>query len=104
MELNMERTIVARFETRRDAELAVEHLVQEHGVARTDIFIRAEGEANSAGVRAAGADVESGHAPQKRGTPELGGAIEVSVDYHGSKPDVVRRALEEAGSRSIKAR
>ena len=40
-ELSMEGTIVAYFETRRDAELAVEHLVQEHGVARTDIFIRA---------------------------------------------------------------
>ena len=100
----MESTIVARFETRRDAELAVEHLVQEHGVARTDIFIRARGDANSAGVRAAGAVVESGHGPQERGTPVLGGEIEVSVDYHGSEPDVVREALVAAGSRSIKAR
>ncbi len=31
----MERTIIARFENRRDAEIAVEHLVQEHGVERT---------------------------------------------------------------------
>ncbi|MGQ3301911.1 hypothetical protein [Reyranella sp.] len=99
----MERTIVAHFETRRDAEIAVEHLVQEHGVARTDIFIRAKGEANSAGVRAAGADVESGHGSPKRGTPELAGEIEVSVDYHGSEPEVVREALKAAGSRSIKA-
>lgn len=100
----MERTVIARFETRRDAEIAVEHLVQEHGVARTDIFIRARGESNSAGVRPAGADVESGHGPQKRGTPELGGEIEVSVDCHGPKSEVVRQALESAGSRSIKAR
>ncbi len=99
----MEGTIVARFETRRDAEIAVEHLVQAHGVARTDIFIRAKGESNSAGVKAAGADVESGHGPQERGTPELGGEIEVSVDYHGSEPDGVRKALEAAGSRPIKA-
>ncbi len=99
----MERTIVAYFETRRDADLAVEHLVQAHGVARTDIFIRAKGQSNSAGVRAAGADVESGHGAQKRGTPELGGEIEVSVDYHGSEPEVVREALKAAGSRSIKA-
>ena len=99
----MERTILARFETRRDAEIAVEHLVQAHGVARTDIFIRARGESNSAGVRAAGADVESGHGQHKRGTPELGGEIEVSVDYHGNEPEVVRAALKEAGSRSIKA-
>lgn len=53
---SMERTIVATFETRRDAETAVEHLVQEHGVKRTDIFVQAKGEANSAGVRPAGAD------------------------------------------------
>jgi hypothetical protein len=99
----MERTIVAHFETRRDAELAVEHLVQEHGVERADIFIRARGESNSAGVRPAGADVESGHGPQKRGTPELGGDIEVSVDCRESKPEVVREALKAAGSRSIKA-
>ena len=99
----MERTILARFETRRDAEIAVEHLVQAHGIARTDIFIRARGESNSAGVRAAGADVESGHGQHKRGTPELGGEIEVSVDYHGNEPEVVRTALKEAGSRSIKA-
>ena len=99
----MERTIVAHFETRRDAEIAVEHLVQAHGVARTDIFIRAKGESNSAGTRAAGADVESGHGPQKRGTPELGGEIEVSVDCHGSEPEVVREAFKSAGSRSIKA-
>ena len=71
----MERTVIARFETRRDAEIAVEHLVQEHGVPRTDIFFRARGGASSAGVRPAGADVEGGHGPQKRGTPELGGEI-----------------------------
>lgn len=99
----MERTIVANFETRRDAEIAVEHLVQEHRVARADIFIRAKGDSNSAGVRASGADVQSGHDSQKRGTPELGGEIEVSVDYHGREPDVVREALKAAGSRSIKA-
>ena len=94
---------MADFETRRDAEIAVEHLVQAHGVARTDIFIRAKGKSNSAGMRAAGADVESGHGPQKRGTPELGGQIGVSVDSHGREPEVVREALKAAGSRSIKA-
>lgn len=99
----MERTVVAHFETRRDAEIAVEHLVQAHGVARTDVFIRAKGESNSAGVRAAGADVERGHGPQKRDTSVLGSEIKASVDYHGSEPEVVREALLAAGSRSINA-
>lgn len=31
----METTIIGTFETRREAELAVEHVVQEHGVQRT---------------------------------------------------------------------
>lgn len=99
----MERPIVAHFETRREAELAVEHLVQEHGVARTDIFVRAKGESNSAGVRPAGADVESGHEYEKRGKPELGGEIEVSIDYRGNAPEVIHKALKAAGSRSIGA-
>lgn len=43
----MERTIVANFDTRRDAETAVEHLVQEHGIDRADIFVRAPGAANA---------------------------------------------------------
>ena len=100
----MESTITAQFETRRDAELAVEHLVQEHGIARTDIFIRARGETNSAGTKAAGADVESGHATaSERGTPKLAGMIEVSVDYHGDKSEIVRKASQAAGSKSLKA-
>lgn len=100
----MERTIIANFETRREAETAVEHLVQEHGVKRTDIFIRASGEANTAGTRAAGADVESGHpGVQKRGTPELAGAIEVAVDCHGEDTTVVESTLRGAGARQLRS-
>jgi hypothetical protein len=98
----MERTVIADFDTRRDAEVAVEHLVQEHGVKRTDIFIRAPGEANTAGTRAAGADVESGHpGVGRRGAPELSGAIEVSVDCHGHETAVVEGALRSAGAGRI---
>ncbi len=102
----MERTIVAQFETRREAEIAVEHLVKEHSIPRADVFIRARGEAPSAGIKAAGADVESGHAGvEKHGSPELGGPIEVSVDCHdGDQSDVVRSALHDAGAHSLKAR
>lgn len=100
----MERTIAAQFETRRDAEIAVEHLVQVHFIPRADIFIRALGVANSSGVKASGADVESGHDDTgERGKPELGGMIEVSVDCHGKDTEAVRKALHEAGSKSLKA-
>ncbi|MGD9882713.1 MAG: hypothetical protein AB7F22_16475 [Reyranella sp.] len=98
----MERTIVATFETRRDAETAVEHLVQEHGVKRTDIFVRAMGNANSAGIRPAGADVESGHPnSDERGQPKLAGPIELSVDCHGDLSATVEAALKEAGGRRL---
>ena len=77
----MSRTIEGAFETRRDAEMAVERLVQEFGVERTDIFIAAEGEENSAGDARAGSDIES-RAPSSpaRDDAALGGKITVSVD------------------------
>jgi hypothetical protein len=84
---------------RRDAETAVEHLVQEHGIERTDVFIRAPGKANTAGVRPAGADVESGHpGVEKHGKPELSGPIEVSVDCEAKLSTIVRSALEKDGA------
>lgn len=100
----MERTIVAQFETRREAETAVEHLVQQHGIPRTDVFIRAPGKANSAGIKAAGADIESGHpGVETHGKPELAGPIEVSVDCPGERSGRVRSILQEAGATSLQA-
>jgi len=101
----MEQTLLAYFNTRRDAELAVEHLVQEHGIARADIFLRAQGDANTAGVQAAGADVESGHpGVDKHESPKLEGQIELSVDYHGSQQQKVVKTLEGVGGTRIRAK
>jgi hypothetical protein len=103
-EAAVERTIVANFDTRRDAETAVEHLVQEHGIERADIFIRAPGTANTAGTRAAGADVESGHpGVETHGKPELSGPIEVSVECDAGQTKMVRSALEKAGATQLRA-
>ncbi len=100
----MERTIVANFDTRRDAETAVEHLVQEHGIERADIFVRAPGTTNTAGTRPAGADVESGHpGVARRGEPELAGPIEVSVECDAGQTKVVRSTLEKAGATQLRA-
>jgi len=99
----VERTIVANFDTRRDAETAVEHLVQEHGIDRADIFVRAPGPANTAGVRPAGADVESGHpGVEKRGEPELAGPIEVSVECDVGRAIIVRSTLKKAGATELR--
>ncbi len=98
----MEHTIVASFETRRDAELAVEHLVQQYGIGRSDVFIQAEGAANSVGSKIAGADVESGHpGVEKRGNPAVNGPIEVSVDCQRVDLQKLERALKEIGARQV---
>lgn len=100
----MERTVIGSFSTRREAELAVEHLVQDHGIARTDVFVQAAGAANSAGTRIAGADAESGHpGVEKQGQPELAGEIEVSVDCHGDAASVVERVFKAAGARALRS-
>jgi len=52
----MPRTIIGYFDTRRDAEMAVEHLVQDHGLDRNRVQAMAEGEENSSGTVVSGAD------------------------------------------------
>jgi hypothetical protein len=98
----VEHTIIASFEARRDAEVAVEHLVQQHSIERSDVFIQAEGAANSAGSKLAGADIESGHpGVEKRGDPALNGPIEVSVDCHEADVRELEHALKDAGARQV---
>jgi hypothetical protein len=93
----MTGTICGRFETRREAELAVEHLVQDHGLDRKAVSVRAEGARNTAGTEAAGADVESGHpGVEKHGAPQLAGMIEVRVEGASDRA-AVEKILREAG-------
>lgn len=77
----MSQTLKTTFATRRDAELAVEHLVQEHGIERSDIFISPAGAANSAGEAVSGSD-RPGASPSEPGRSDaaLNGHIQVSVD------------------------
>ena len=96
-------TITATFATRREAELAIERLVQELGIERTDIFVVADGVANSAGIAISGADAESGHTDvAASGRPALAGSITMSIDLNdvGTLP-AVRDALEELGGEDI---
>jgi hypothetical protein len=79
----MSKTINGSFQSRRDAEMAVERLVQEFALERTDIFISADGEENSAGPARAGSDNESagpGHGDRDDGAH--GGTVIVSVDVN----------------------
>ncbi|KQT31007.1 hypothetical protein ASG29_16005 [Sphingomonas sp. Leaf412] len=93
----MGTTLTGTFETRREAEMTVERLVQEHGVERTDIFIAADGNENSAGEEQAGSDGDAGApSPEPRGDAPLHGPISVSVDIEdGAKAAKVRDAFAE---------
>lgn len=81
--ITMSVSISGKFNTRRDAELAVERLVQEFGVERGNIFIAAEGSQNSSGVEVGGSDrstVPSGEAAREDGVHA--GVVEVSLDVN----------------------
>ena len=98
----MESTIIAKFNSRRAAELAVEHVVQACGVPRGDVFVQPAGNANSVGTRPAGADVKA--APRPEQGEKLEGPIEVSVDFHGDDPTRVTDALRSAGAKDVRTK
>lgn len=85
--------------------MAVERLVQEHGLQRTDVFIAPESAANSVGAAADGADAQSGHPGEHKTTrPALAGRIKVSVDLNDeSASERVRNAFREFGAAEIEA-
>ncbi|TZG25738.1 hypothetical protein [Sphingomonas montanisoli] len=79
----MSRSLTATFATRRDAEMTVERLVQEFGIERTDIFVAAEGDANTAGTAAAGSDAAGAEAgSEERADGAHDGGVTVSVDIN----------------------
>jgi hypothetical protein len=76
----MPKTISAEFKSRRDAEMAVEHIVQDHGLDRNAVVVGPASDRNTAGTEAARADVEDGHLKSgTEGEPALTGKIKVSV-------------------------
>ncbi|CDZ41473.1 Hypothetical protein NGAL_HAMBI1145_59120 [Neorhizobium galegae bv. officinalis] len=95
-------TIRATFETREAADLAVEHLVQQHGISRPDIFIQSATDRNSAGSAPSGGDVS--HEEGARRDVPLAGEIEVSVDIASSQVTAVERSLGDAGALSVSSR
>lgn len=99
----MSMTLAATFDTRRQADMVVERLVQGYGVERTDIFVSAEGVANSAGETIAGADTAAG-APsaEERNDAALDGRISVSVDIgNDAVADEIRATFSEFGAQNL---
>ncbi|HEX2148143.1 MAG TPA: hypothetical protein VHG11_10920 [Pseudorhizobium sp.] len=95
------KTIKATFPTREAADLATEHLTQEHGIDRADVFVQAVGSTNSSGTRPSGGDAPSTRSDEPRTDGEMAGEVEVSADVTEQKLAAAQRVFEEAGARNI---
>ena len=96
---NATTTISAAFQTREAADYAIEHLVQQHGFERTDIFVAPEGGENSAGEAISGSDRAAAEpSVEPRADGALNGRIEVSVDVEDdSQAGEIRGVFAELG-------
>lgn len=92
-------TIRASFSTREAADLAVEHLVQQQGISRPDIFIQAATSENTSGSRASGGDAS--HEDGTRHDGALDGDIEVSVDVAADQIAAVQRIFGDVGAMRV---
>ncbi|MDX0426384.1 hypothetical protein [Sinorhizobium medicae] len=95
-------TIRATFRTREAADLAVEQLVQQHGISRPDIFIQSATDRNTAGSEPSGGDAS--HEQGARRDAPLEGEIEVSADIASGRIDAVQRSLGDAGAIRVSSR
>jgi hypothetical protein len=111
----VKQTITGSFNTRREAEMAVEHLVQDYGLDRSAVNVRPAGEENTSGNVASGADAAERHrgsgAPgdpigdviqpegQRAEAGGIGkGAILVSAEVDEDKLDRARASFKEYGA------
>ncbi|MDB5583976.1 MAG: hypothetical protein JWR80_9152 [Bradyrhizobium sp.] len=95
-------TIRAIFESREAADRAVEHLVQQHGVSRPDIFVQSTTDRNTAGSVPSGGDAS--HEEGARDDAALEGDIGVSRDIAASQIAAVQRSLGDAGAIRVSGR
>ena len=99
----MSTSLTAKFDTRREAEMTVERLVQQFKIERTDVFIAAESDENTAGIEEAGSDTQAGApSPEDRNDAQLAGRVIVSVDIEDDGlADEVRAAFAEFDAREV---
>jgi len=93
----MSSTLTATFETRREAELVVERLVQEFKVDRKSIAVGPDGDENSVGETPSGGDLPSdGPSVEARDDAPVAGRIVVAIDPAADVDiEAVRSAFRE---------
>lgn len=93
----------ATFDTRREAEMAIEHLVQQLHIERSFIFVAPVAPQNSAGIEVAGADAKRDGLEEPSGDEAaLNGRIEVSLDRDDGDESDVRAVFEDFGASGIR--
>lgn len=98
----MLKTLSAEFATRREAEMAVEHLTQEYETDPNTALIVPVSTENSAGIDVAGSDI--GNSGDTAGTaphPALAGRLRVSVEVEGGLTEAVHRSFKTYGGQQI---
>jgi len=93
--------LAATFSTREGADLAVEHLVQEHGVDPLAIFVEAVGEDNSVGADRSGGDSSAPGSPGRDDAP-LNGTLRVTVATDGKHVSQLSKVLAAAGAAELR--
>ena len=95
----MTSELTATFETRREAELVIERLVQEFGVDRAAVRVGPDGDNNSAGEAISGSDRKAADpSVEERHDGALESRIRVSVDLDEAAASDVRRTFDEFGA------
>ena len=73
--------LTAKFDTRREAEMTVERLVQQFEIDRAKVVVAADGSENTAGVAKDGSDRKAADpSPEARDDAELNGKVVVTVE------------------------
>ena len=96
--------LAAIYRTREQADLAIEHLVQEYGVSRSAIFVEPVDERNSSGTEISGGDAPSGgHGSRVRDDAPLNGAIRLTVAATEHELALLRQTLNNAGALEVQS-
>lgn len=97
------KTISGTFATREAADRVIEHLVQEHGIDRVDIFVQAKGAANTSGTTPSGGDAARDDERSDL-DPALRGEILVSADISRDEIAAAEQTFREAGAAHLSRR
>jgi hypothetical protein len=98
------KTISGTFATREAADRAIEHLVQEHGINRADIFVQADAARNTSGSAPSGGDASQDSAEGSSFDAALRGRIQVSADVSRQQIEKAEQALRSAGAADVLTR